>query len=128
LNSEVCAPKDKNWEKEFDLWNYFLCLLTPVLQIIRIGHASTGGVQMNYTEFDLIESLLDRTYTSNGKSVEIFIYRMPNTPWSVEVVDQFHNTTVWDDEFEHDQQALDFVLSELERDGIDAFIAAPDGE
>lgn len=78
-----------------------------------------------YSEGDLIESLLDQTYTRDGKSVEIRIYRLTKTPWSVEVVDGFGNSTVWDGTFETDAEALEFVLSEIERDGIDEFIGAP---
>ena len=79
----------------------------------------------DYTEDDLIESLLDQKYTKDGKSVEIEIYRMPNTAWNVQVVDTFGNSTVWDDEFESDTEALQFVLAEIERDGIDEFIGQP---
>ena len=79
----------------------------------------------DYTEDDLIESLLDQTYTKDGKSIKIEIYRMPNTAWNVQVVDTFGNSTVWDDEFESDKEALQFVLAEIERDGIDEFIGPP---
>ena len=33
-------------------------------------------------EHDLIDSPLNQTYTANGRSVEIHIYRMPNTGWT----------------------------------------------
>ena len=79
----------------------------------------------DYTKDDLIESLLDQTYSKDGKSIKIEIYRMPDTPWNVQVVDTFGNSTVWDDEFESDKEALQFVLAEIERDGIDEFIGPP---
>ena len=79
----------------------------------------------DYTEDDLIESLLDQTYTKDGKPIEIEIYRMPDTAWNVQVVDTFGNSTVWDDEFESDKEALQFVIAEIERDGIDEFIGPP---
>jgi hypothetical protein len=79
----------------------------------------------DYTKDDLIESLLDQTYTKDGKSIEIEIYRMLDTAWNVQVVDTFGNSTVWDDEFESDKEALQFVLAEIERDGIDEFIGPP---
>lgn len=79
----------------------------------------------DYTENDLIESLLNQKYTKDGKSVEIEIYRMPDTAWNVQVMDTFGNSTVWDDEFESDTDALQFVLAEIERDGIDEFIGSP---
>ena len=79
----------------------------------------------DYKEDDLIESLLDQTYSKDGKSIKIEIYRMPDTGWNVQVVDTFGNSTVWDDEFESDKDALQFVLAEIERDGIDEFIGPP---
>ena len=79
----------------------------------------------DYKEDDLIESLLDQTYSKDGKSIKIEIYRMPDTGWNVQVVDTFGNSTVWDDEFESDKEALQFVLAEIERDGIDEFIGPP---
>ena len=79
----------------------------------------------DYTKDDLIESLLDQTYSKDGKSIKIEIYRMPDTGWNVQVVDTFGNSTVWDDEFESDKEALQFVLAEIERDGIDEFIGPP---
>ena len=79
----------------------------------------------DYNEDDLIESLLDQTYSKDGKSIKIEIYRMPDTGWNVQVVDTFGNSTVWDDEFESDKEALQFVLAEIERDGIDEIIGPP---
>ena len=79
----------------------------------------------DYTKDDLIKSLLDQTYSKDGKSIKIEIYRMPDTGWNVQVVDTFGNSTVWDDEFESDKEALQFVLAEIERDGIDEFIGPP---
>lgn len=81
-----------------------------------------------YNEDDLIESLLDQTYTKDGKSVDIEIYRMPDSGWNIQVVDAFGNSTVWDEEFDSDTEALHFVLAELERDGIDEFIGAPSSD
>ena len=78
----------------------------------------------DYDEKDLIDSALNQTYTKNGKSVEIRIYRMPNTAWILEVVDSFGNSTVFDDEFATDSDALSFVIDEIERDGIEGYIGS----
>ena len=78
----------------------------------------------DYDEKDLIDSALNQTYTKNGKSVEIHIYRMPNTSWMLEVVDLFGNSTVFDDEFATDSEALSYVVEEIERDGIEGFIGS----
>jgi hypothetical protein len=76
-------------------------------------------------EHDLIDSPLNQTYTANGRSVEIHIYRMPNTRWTLEVVDDQNNSTVWDGEFSTDKEALDTALEEIKGEGIEAFIARP---
>ena len=81
-----------------------------------------------YDEHDLIYSLLQQTYIANGQRVEIHIYRMPDTGWSLEVVDVCGNSTVWDDLFETDQAALDTAMKELQEEGIEAFIGLPPGE
>lgn len=47
---------------------------------------------------------------------------MPDSGWTAEVVDQHNNSTVWDDEFESDQAALDQVLKDIREEGIEAFI------
>ena len=78
----------------------------------------------DYDQKDLIDSALNQTYTKNGKSVEIHIYRMPNTSWILEVVDSFGNSTVFDDEFSTDSEAMSYVIEEIERDGIEGFIGS----
>jgi uncharacterized protein len=78
-------------------------------------------------EPELIFSPLQRSITRGGKTVEINIYRIPTSGWTLEVVDEYRNSTVWDHEFETDQQALDQVLSEIESEGIEGFIGTPSG-
>ncbi len=58
-------------------------------------------------EIELIYSPLQQTYTKDGETVDIQIYRSPDSGWTLEVVDKFGNSTVWDAEFETDQEALD---------------------
>lgn len=78
-------------------------------------------------EHDLIYSPLQQTFSAGGHQVEIHIYRLPDTRWSLEVVDERNNSTVWEDLFETDEEALAVALQELTEDGIDAFIArSPD--
>lgn len=80
-----------------------------------------------YDEHDLIDSPLNQTYTADGRSVEIHIYRMPHTGWTLEVVDDLDNSTVWDGEFATDQEALDTAMAEINAEGIAAFITrSPD--
>ena len=50
-------------------------------------------------EPELIYSQLQQTYTVGDKSIDIQIYRLPQTGWTIEVVDEHGNSTVWNDEF-----------------------------
>lgn len=81
-----------------------------------------------YDEDDLIDSPLSNTFTANGFTVEIQIYRLPDAGWTLEVVDQHDNSTVWEVEFATDQEALDTVLTAIRSDGIESFIGRPPKE
>lgn len=81
-----------------------------------------------YDEHDLIYSPLQQTYQAGGRQVDICIYRMPDTGWTLEVVDEHNNSTIWDDLFETDKEALAAALQDLNKDGIDAFIGNGPGE
>jgi hypothetical protein len=78
-----------------------------------------------YDENDLINSPLNQTYTVDGRSVEIHIYRMPHTGWTLEVVDDQNNSTVWDEEFATDKEALNTALTDISAEGIEAFVRSP---
>ena len=76
-------------------------------------------------EDDLIDSPLEQTYTEGSDSVDIFIYRMPDTAWTLEVQDVFGNSTVWDDPFDTDQAALDEFFRAIREEGIGSLIGEP---
>lgn len=80
-----------------------------------------------YDENDLIDSPLTQQYTDEGQTVEVRIYRLPNTGWTLEVVDQFNNSTVWDGEFSTDQQAFDEFQKDINEEGIEALIGMEPG-
>ncbi|MGL1835188.1 UPF0149 family protein, partial [Rhodocyclaceae bacterium SMB388] len=73
----------------------------------------------------LIHSPLQQYYTVGTHTVEICIYRMPHTAWTLEVIDEHGNSTVWDDEFGTDQAALDEVMRTIRDDGIRSLIGEP---
>ncbi len=75
-----------------------------------------------YDESDLILSPLQQKYTVDGKTVEVCIYRMPDTGWTLEIVDQYNNSTVYDGEFGTDQEAFDLFLEEVKTEGIESMI------
>jgi len=73
-------------------------------------------------EDDLIYSDLQTTFSSDGHTVEINIYRLPETEWVLELVDEFNNSTVWDDSFATDEAALPAALQAIQEEGITAFV------
>jgi len=73
-------------------------------------------------DWEVIMSPLCQSFELDGKSVQIDIYNGDNGGWIIEVVDEFNNSTVWDDEFPTDQAALDEAISSIKADGILAFI------
>lgn len=73
----------------------------------------------------LIYSPLQQHYTVDKHTVEICIYRMPHTEWTLEVIDKHGNSTVWDDEFKTDQAAFDEVMRTIREDGIASLIGEP---
>ena len=81
-----------------------------------------------YDEKDLIYSPLQQKYTADGKTVEVFIYRLPDSGWTLEIVDQYDNSTVYDGEFATDQEAFDLFLEEVASEGIDAMIGPAPGQ
>ena len=60
-------------------------------------------------EPELIYSPLQQAYTISDQSIESQIYRLPDTGWTIELVDEHGNATVWNDEFATDQLAFDEV-------------------
>lgn len=54
---------------------------------------------------ELISSRHNGRFTKDGVTVEVCIYRLATTGWTLEVVDQEGTSTVWDDEFETDDAA-----------------------
>ena len=82
---------------------------------------------MMYDENDLIFSPLQQYYTAAGKTVEVCIYRFPDTGWTLEVVDEFNNSIVYDGEFSSDQEAWDLFLQEVQAEGIESMIGPAPG-
>lgn len=58
-------------------------------------------------DIENIHSPLSQTYSADGHSLRIQIYRSPDSLWLLEVVDESGTSTVWDDLFETDKQALE---------------------
>ena len=73
-------------------------------------------------DYQLTMSPLCRSVTDKGHTVQLEIYRGPDSAWTLEVVDAFNNSTVWDDLFATDQAALDEGLRTIREEGIEALV------
>jgi hypothetical protein len=63
--------------------------------------------------------------TRDGTAVEVEIYGDGKGAWLLEVVDEFGNSTVWDDSFTTDSAALVEALNVIDSEGIAAVIGSP---
>lgn len=54
----------------------------------------------------LIDSDLSQSFIVDGHRFEVEIYRLEDTKWTLEVVDETRASTVWDEEFDTDEAAL----------------------
>ena len=70
-------------------------------------------------------SPLSQSMTRDGKTVQIEIYEDGSGGWLLEVVDEYGNSTVWDDPFQTDKEALNEAIRSIEEDGIDSLIGVP---
>jgi hypothetical protein len=82
---------------------------------------------MNNDNYEIEYSPLCRKITKDGKTVEIQIYYSDEDPpkkngWILEIVDKYWNSTIYNNLFDTDQEALDQILEDIEKEGIDAFI------
>jgi hypothetical protein len=71
----------------------------------------------------LVHSPLERSISAEGVRLQIFIYRgLQETEWHLEVEDHLGGSTVWDEQFESDQEALDAAMHAIETDGMASFV------
>jgi len=73
----------------------------------------------------IIDSPLSRVVKKDGHRVDVRIYRLEDTEWSLEIVASDNNSTVWDDLFASDEAALSEALNAIEEDGIESFSEDP---
>jgi uncharacterized protein len=75
---------------------------------------------------EIIMSPLCREISGDGTRIQVDIYRgEDDSGWILEVIDEENASTVWDDLFDTDQEALDAVMEVIAQDGIRSFL---DGE
>ena len=72
-----------------------------------------------------LHSPLSQSVTRNGKTVQIEIYEDGDGGWLLEVIDEHGNSTVWEEPFQSDREALDEALKDIDEEGIDSLIGFP---
>ncbi len=78
---------------------------------------------------DLVYSPLNRRIVKDGQEIEICIYKgESDASWCLEVLDQFDNSTCWNEQFTTDQAAYDEVLATIQAEGISALVGPDPNE
>jgi uncharacterized protein len=74
-------------------------------------------------EPELINSPLSQQVSSGGHTVLVEIYRLEDEKdWALEVVDEFNNSTVWNEVFPTEIAALTEVKKAILEEGIHSLI------
>ncbi|WP_043317643.1 hypothetical protein [Microbulbifer sp. HZ11] len=73
-------------------------------------------------DFTSQDSPLSRAYSDGNHTVSIDIYEDGEGGWLLEIVDEHNNSTVWEDIFDTDEEALREALDALKEEGVGAFI------
>jgi len=76
-------------------------------------------------EFELEQSPLCQEMTVDGHTIDVEIYRGGDSDWILEVVDIHGTSTVWEDQFKTDQEALDALKTCIREEGIGALVGDP---
>ena len=76
-------------------------------------------------DYEPLDSPLSQHVSRDGHTISIEIYGTRNGRWILEIVDEFDNSTVWDDPFETDQAALAEAIRTIEEEGIETLVGAP---
>jgi hypothetical protein len=76
-------------------------------------------------EHEVRISPLCRNITRSGHKIRVEIYEGDPGKWILEVVDRFHNSTIWDEQFDTDAKALAEVERTIAEEGITALVGAP---
>jgi len=74
---------------------------------------------------EIVMSPLCQEISKDGTRVQVDIFRCENeADWILEVIDEENASTVWDQPFDTDQEALDAAIKVIEEDGIRSFLDA----
>ena len=73
-------------------------------------------------------SPLCQPISSGGRTVKVEIYRLEGGRWTLEIEDEFGNSTVWDNEFDTDREALTEAKKAILEETVREFIGPEDGK
>ncbi|MBW6510324.1 MAG: hypothetical protein K0A94_12380 [Desulfuromonadales bacterium] len=77
----------------------------------------------------LIKSPLSQPITSGDNTVSVEIYRLENeTSWTLEIEDKYGNSSVWNETFNTDSEALVEAKRTILAEGINSLIGPEDGK
>ena len=77
---------------------------------------------------EIVMSPLCREIEKDGTKIQVDIYRgEDDSRWILEVIDEGNASTVWDEPFDTDREALDAVMEVNETDGIRSFLESGPG-
>lgn len=76
-------------------------------------------------EYEVKMSPLSQRMQIDGKEIDVQIYEDGEGGWLLEVVDEFNNSTVWDDPLPSDQEAMKELQRAIQEDGVDSLIGPP---
>ena len=77
---------------------------------------------MKDDDLDPVFSPLSQKISREGKSVQVDIYEDGEGGWLLEVVDEYNNSTVWENPFSTDKEALAECIRTIDAEGIGAVI------
>lgn len=83
---------------------------------------------MTDDDIELIHSPLTQTYSAEGHTLSIEIYRAAGEAWILEVVDELGTSTVWDEHFETDAAALAAAFEAFQEAGVHHFVTTAEQE
>lgn len=67
-------------------------------------------------------SSLSQELSVGDKTIDVQIYRERGGDWVLEVIDEFHNSRIWNELFSSDAEALNEVEARIKEKGIDSLI------
>jgi hypothetical protein len=79
-------------------------------------------------DYEVVKSPLCQSISSGGKSIEVEIYPDGQGGWILEVVDEYNNSTVWDESFATDIAALTEAKKTILSDGVSTLIGPKSGK